>query len=255
MKFNFIQYFFFLIISGGFCQNSISNLSRSDLEMGEKIKLSGKKLMEQKYGFVFISNDSSLNKEILIVGVHGWKSDGYEWIYGLKTFSNEYKYTYFYRYNWDVCPDSASGKLADDLMLLIGETPGIEKLIIFGHSYGGVVVTKLASKLHYNIPIEIHSIASPLRGYESLNTRCEIRKKQDGSINYYSWDKNILHFQWRTQHKLDGAFRKMKIDPQQIDLFDSRVTLLPNSMNGKRLGHNWSITWVVNEFLRIPHKL
>ena len=54
-------------------------------------------------------------------------------------------------------------------------TEGVEKIVVFGHSYGGVVVTGLASKLHFNIPIEIHSIASPLRGYSSLQKRFEIQ--------------------------------------------------------------------------------
>mgnify|MGYP001229943508 CR=1 FL=1 len=255
MKFKFIHYILILFSSEIICQDFSSIIYSKDLQIGEEVKVSGKKLMSQENGFTLISNDSSFNEETLIVAVHGWKSEGYEWIYGLKTLSSEYKHTYFYRYNWNVCPDSVAIDFFDELTTIIGLSEGIERIVVFGHSYGGVVVTDLASKLHFNIPIEIHSIASPLRGYSSLVKRCEIGTNRDGSLNFKPWEKNITHFQWRTQHKLDGIFRKMKEDPQQVNLFNSNVTLLPESMNGRRLGHNWSITWVVDEFLRIPHKL
>lgn len=255
MKFKFILYILILFSSETFCQDFSRIIYSNDLEMGGEVKVSGKKLMSQENGFILIHNESSFNEETLIIGVHGRKSEGYEWIYGLKALSNEYKHTYFYRYNWNICPDSATIDLSDELTSLIGLTEGVEKIVVFGHSYGGVVVTALASKLHFNIPIEIHSIASPLRGYSSLQKRCEIQTKRDGSLDFKPWGKNIAHFQWRTHHKLDGAFRKMEEDPQQVNLFNSNVTLLPESMNGRRLGHNWSITWVVDEFLRIPHKL
>ncbi len=255
MKFKFILYILILFSSEIFSQDFSPTIYSNDLQLGEEVKASGKKLMSQENGFILISNESSFNEETLIVGVHGGKSEGYEWIYGLKALSNEYKNTYFYRYNWNVCPDSAAIDFSHELTTLIGLTEGVERIVVFGHSYGGVVVTVLASKLHFNIPIEIHSIASPLRGYSSLLKRCEIETKRDGYLDFKPWKKNITHFQWRTQHKLDGAFRKMKEDPQQVDLYDSNVTLLPESMNGRRLGHNWSITWVVDEFLRIPHKL
>lgn len=247
----FIFPLFISIVAG---DDSTTILLSAELPTGNKVKASGMKLMSQRFGFTRISDDSSSNSKTLVIGVHGRKSEGYEWIYSLTTLSKKYRYTYFYRYEWELCPDSASVELAVELSRLIATTPGVEELIIFGHSYGGIVVTELASKIHLNLPVEIHSIASPLRGYDSLSKRCDLSKQRDGTLLFPIWEDNISHFQWRTEHKLDGVFRKSKIDPQDVNLYKSEVALLPQSINGRRLGHNWSITWVIDEFLRIPHK-
>ena len=108
MKFKFILYILILFSSEIFSQDFSPIIYSNDLQLGEEVKASGKKLMSQENGFILISNESIFNEETLIVGVHGGKSEGYEWIYGLKALSNEYKHTYFYRYNWNVCPDSAA---------------------------------------------------------------------------------------------------------------------------------------------------
>ena len=226
----------------------------SELPVGKELKASGKKLMSRPGGFTRVEDDSSFDARNMIVAVHGWKSEGYEWVYGLRKLARQFRHTYFYRYNWEACPDSAAVVLAQQLSDLIGTAPGAERLVIFGHSYGGIVVTELASMLHLNIPVEVHTIASPLRGYGSLSKRCDPPAQRDGTLLFVQWEDNISHFQWRTQHKLDGAFKRLKIDPQDVLIAGSEVTLLPDSMNGRRLGHNWSITWVVDEFLRIPHK-
>ncbi len=234
--------------------DSTAIIKTADLPIAQELRASGKKLINQKYGFTRIDDDSSYDVRTVVVTVHGLKSEGYEWVYGVRKLAQQFRHTYFYRYNWEVCPDSASMFLAKQLSKLIGDSPGCERLIIFGHSYGGIVVTELASRLYLNIPVEIHTIASPLRGYAALSKRCEPEIQRDGTLMFSEWETNISHFQWRTQHKLDGAFRRLKIDPQDILITGSEVTLLPDSMNGRRLGHNWSITWVVDEFLRIPHK-
>ena len=59
--------------------------------------------------------------------------------------------------------------------------------------------------------------------------------------------KNSVLYEWRTQHKLDNAYKDLKEDPQRIDLSGSLVTTLPNTYKGNRLGHNWSISWVADE--------
>ena len=58
---------------------------------------------------------------------------------------------------------------------------------------------------------------------------------------------NSVLFEWRTQHQLDNAFKDLPADPQQINIQDSQVTTLPDTYKGKRLGHNWSISWVADE--------
>lgn len=233
--------------------DSLSVLYVEQLPTGEQVKASGKLLISQPAGFTRIHHDSSYDMRTVILGVHGWKSEGYEWVAPITKLSEHYRHTYFYRYKWETCPDSAAAELATAVTQLIGKAPGVNSVVLFGHSYGGLLVTFLASKLHLNIPMEIHTIASPLKGYANLYKRCELDKQRDGVLRFPAWEANVSHFQWRTQHRLDGAFRRMKQDPQAVDLDGSDVTLLPQSMNGRRLGHNWSITWVIDEYLRIPH--
>ena len=52
-----------------------------------------------------------------------------------------------------------------------------------------------------------------------------------------------------TQKKLDGAFTGMKYNPQLVD-WHGKVTQLPEKYKGHRLGHNWSISWVIDEIIR-----
>ena len=54
-------------------------------------------------------------------------------------------------------------------------------------------------------------------------------------------------FEWRTQHELDNAFNRLPEDPQVVDLPDSVVIRLPAKYNDRRLGHNWSISWVAEK--------
>lgn len=51
--------------------------------------------------------------------------------------------------------------------------------------------------------------------------------------------------QWRTLQHLDGAFEDLATDPQVVEL-PGEVTRLPERYRGHRLGHNWSISWVVD---------
>ena len=55
-----------------------------------------------------------------------------------------------------------------------------------------------------------------------------------------------LH-QWRTIKNLDGAFKDLDYDPQNAEIMGSQVTRLPKTYKGKKLGHNWSISWVADE--------
>ena len=55
-----------------------------------------------------------------------------------------------------------------------------------------------------------------------------------------------LH-QWRTIQKLDGAFKDLDYDPQEVEIKNSTVTRLPETYKGNKLGHNWSISWVADE--------
>ena len=235
------------------CNSNLSEkitfFQTSDLPAGDKVKESGKKLINQPFGFTQIMGDSTKIDNALVIAVHGYDSEGYEWITSLKELANNYSTTYFYRFDWDICPDLLGQNMADSLKKLIRKNPNINDVIVFGHSYGGLVVTFLASNMEINVPIEIHTIASPLAGYPRIVDNCELRYNDDEKLIYPIWKTNISHSQWRTQKHQDGAFRDLDYDPQDIILVNSAVTLLPETMNGHRLGHNWSISWVINNYL------
>lgn len=235
-------------------QDSIYVLRADQLPLGDEVKSSGKRLLSQPYGFTHIKNESSHNHGTVHVAVHGLKSEGYEWVGPIVKLSEAYKYVFFYRYNWEDCPDSAAERLAVTLPGLVSRCEGAEKLVIFGHSYGGLVVTFSASKLHFNIPVEIHTIAAPLGGYSRLFKTCDLKTSSDGRVDFPAWDTNITHIQWRTQHRLDNAFKRFRYDPQETTLRDSDFFRLPATMDSHRLGHNWSITWVIDEYLDLPHR-
>ena len=243
----------FIIILISSCHSNLSEkntfLLTSDLPAGEYVKDSGKKLINQPYGFTKIIADSAQINNTLLIVVHGYDSRGYEWITSLSNLAEKYNNTYFYRYDWEICPDKLSQNLADSLATLIQSNHTINNVIIFGHSYGGLVVTYLASELEMDIPTEIHTIAAPLAGYPRIMEKCNFCFDDSNKIIYPPWNSNVIHYQWRTQKEQDGAFKNMTIDPQEISFENSLVTVLPDSMAGHRLGHNWSVTWVIDNYL------
>lgn len=244
---------FFIIILVSSCSTNLSNkdnfIFTSDLPAGEHVKESGKVLINQPYGFTEIIAESAKIKDTLIIAVHGYDSRGYEWITSIISLADKYNNTYFYRYDWDICPDSVGRDLADSLAILIQSKSNLNKIIIFGHSYGGLVITYLASNLDLKIPIEIHTIAAPLAGYPRIMDKCDLQYNDYNILTYPSWETNISHRQWRTQKQQDGAFRDLDYDPQDINFDNGKIIVLPETMNSQRLGHNWSITWVIDNYL------
>ena len=247
------KFLFSIIILIYSCNSNLSDkntfLLTSDLPAGEFVKESGKKLINQPFGFTKIIADSAQNDSTLLIAIHGYDSRGYEWVSSLNQLANNYTNTYFYRYDWEICPDSLSRNLADLLTTLIQGKSNFNRIVIFGHSYGGLVVTYLAGDMDVNIPIEIHTIASPLAGYPRIMDNCDLLYNDNDKLIYSSWDTNISHYQWRTHKQQDGAFRDLDFNPQDINFDNGEIILLPETMNGQRLGHNWSITWVIDNYL------
>jgi hypothetical protein len=176
----------------------------------------------------------------LLVGVHGGNSQGYEWVYPLKTMDKENILSYFFRWDDSRCAEPSAIILAKQLQELVKETPSIKKIIIIGHSYGGLLASWFAENWTSSLPIDIHAIASPLAGIKILNDVCDYKPPK-------LIEKNISFFQWRTQQKLDGAFKDLEFNPQVINLKGSQVYVLPNLYKGNRLGHNWSISFVADQ--------
>jgi len=214
----------------------------------DDIKAAGELLIDQEFGWVKISDNNTAKSDTAIILVHGYGSTGYEWITPIYKINNREYDIYFYRYNWNLCPDSVASLLNDSFPGEIYETSKV--ISIFGHSYGGLVVTQLGTIIgETDQQIEIHTIAAPLAGYDRLNQMCGDVSTFEWASHYSEDNNAIPHFQWRTQHKQDGAFRELTVDPQKVHIPKSTVIELPATMDGQRLGHNWSITWVINKYL------
>ncbi len=224
-----------------------------ELPAGVEVKQSGALLMAQPPGWIRILADSTRNDSILVIALHGYASRGYEWVTSVTGLAERYGWCYFYRYNWKLCPDQVAELLGEDLEQLVTLLP-VKRVVLFAHSYGGVVAVLAAQWLHLQLPIEIHLIATPLAGYPKLFDHCpKLARDSRNRLTYPPPPPNVSFIQWRTRKQQDGAFRQLDFDPQQVELPGSEVILLPETMDGHRLGHNWSVTWVVDSYLGRPH--
>ncbi len=216
----------------------------SDLVEGDSVFVSGKKLISQPSGLnrVQFQNHRS---DTVFIAVHGYGSRGYEWIHPLRKMAASGWETYFYRWDWTECPQEAAQKLADAVLAVHKQKPAIRHFIIFGHSYGGVIVALLMEELPDSLSFDLHSVAAPLGGHPRLESRCpDFPKFRDVSSEHL--------IQWRTRKIQDGAYRDLPSDPQVIDLPQSEVIRLPDSVGFMRLGHNRSISWVLDQYLGPP---
>ena len=208
------------------------------LDPGEGYKESGARLIRLDFGLNPLERFNGKEK-ILLISVHGSQSEGYEWIYPLQTLDTEKSATFFYRWNDNKCYLSSAEKLNSYLSRAIKNFPDLEKVVLIGHSYGGVLVTSMVENWNNYLPTDIHSVAGPI-GSEFNRGGCKYSPPK------HTPDKAVF-YQWKTQHHLDAAFKRLKNDPQNLSLTGSVVTTLPESYRGRRLGHNWSISWVADE--------
>jgi len=232
----------------------VSSLDIRLLGEGTEIRAAGQQLMEQPLGVIELRNGEARNDSVLVMAVHGYDSRGYEWIIGLKNLANHYGSIFFFRYDWEQCPDQIAHDLATELKK-IEKSGKYKKMVIFGHSYGGMVVTFAASELG-KLKTDIHVIAAPLSGFPNLLDDCNNLSYDTGDkLKYPEWNKSVRLIQHRTVHAQDGAFRELASDPQEVDLPFYQSYELPPTMDGHRLGHNWSVTWVLDKHVGKPHRL
>ena len=209
-----------------------------NLDPGKGFKQSGAKLSGLDLGLNPLERFNGKEK-VLLVSVHGSRSEGYEWIYPLQTLDTENSATFFYRWDDRKCYLSSAESLTFYLKEVLKSLPETEKVVIIGLSYGGVLVTSLVEGWKHSLSAEIHSVAGPI-GSSFSRGGCNFNPPKDIP------DK-LTFYQWRTQQHLDSAFKTLENDPQNLDLIGSRVTRLPETYRGRRLGHNWSISWVADE--------
>ena len=228
------------ILLAGCEKKASSEIAFSDLNM-DHVKATGKMIQEKSMGLHRVQAGQS-KSDTVFIAVHGYGSRGYEWVYALRKMAKSGFQTFYYRWDWEQCPGSASRKLQSAIDSLLSVEKKITHVNLFGHSYGGVIVTTLADD-EFNVTMDIHSLAAPLAGHTRLEKNC---------TDYPRFDNLTLTnnlYQWRTVHKQDGAFKDLKIDPQVIDIDNSKIIQLPAVFpDGRRLGHNWSITWVMDQY-------
>jgi len=227
---------FFLIACGNTSQPPIQ---LNDLSAEISVKTLGERLIDLPYGLNDLEPSADESQEIFIA-VHGGSSEGYEWIHPIRKIDTKQKHMYFYRWPDNGCFQDSAKELVNEIYTLLNQDNSFKKVILMGHSYGGILVTDVLK--HWNVvtPLEVHVVASPLLGTTMLKTIC-------GYEPIKIIPKNSLLFEWRTQHQLDSAFKDLSVDPQQINIKGSLVTVLPDTYKGNRLGHNWSISWVADE--------
>ena len=227
----------FLLVS---CSES-EEVSLKEFKITGDVFDSGKRLMSLPYGLHTLEENNTMEKT-LIIGVHGSNSRGYEWIYPLSTLDNSDKLVAFFRWDDSSCPGPGIESLSQNLSDLLVEKPNIKKIILLGHSYGGILVTSFMQNWKGKLPLEIHAIAAPLKGMGPVSSMCGYEPPRATQGN------TSLH-QWRTIKELDGAFKDLDYDPQETMISNSKITRLPETYKGNKLGHNWSISWVADELL------
>ena len=235
-----IFYFFLVALFIVGCGNvPQSPIQLNDLSDDISVKKLGKRLIDLPYGLNALEPGEEDAQEIFIA-VHGGSSEGYEWIYPIKTIDTKQKHMYFYRWPDNGCFQSSAEALANEIKTLLSQNNSFTKVTLIGHSYGGILVTHVLKHWNAAIPLEVHVVASPLLGTSMLRNIC-------GYAPIETLPNNSSLFEWRTQHQLDSAFKDLLEDPQQINIKGSLVTVLPDTYKGNRLGHNWSISWVADE--------
>lgn len=237
---NRIKSIFILILLAGLAYGQLIHFSA--LKMGDDLRDSGAFLQKQDYGLHSIELDLA-KQDTVFIAVHGYGSRGYEWVYALRQMALTQKQTYYFRNDWEQCPSTITTQLDAAIRQLLKNNDAINHMIIFGHSYGGMIVSGLADE-EFPATLEIHAIAAPLAGTDRVKKECPNEKNFSTLIIQHD------HTQWRTVHKQDGAFKHMKVDPQVVTNPKSHVIQLPPTFkNGRRLGHNWSITYVMDQYL------
>ena len=236
-----IFYFSGLVLFIAACGNAPQPpIQIKDLSVDISVKKLGERLIDLPHGLNALESSEEVAQEVFIA-VHGGSSEGYEWIYPIKTIDTKQKHMHFYRWPDNGCFQSSAEELANEISNLLSQNSSYKKVTLMGHSYGGILVAHVLKHWNANTPIEVHVVASPLLGTTMLRNIC-------GYEPIEILPNNSSLFEWRTQHQLDSAFKDLLKDPQQINIKGSLVTVLPDTYKGNRLGHNWSISWVADEF-------
>ena len=233
------SFFVFIFLLVGCSDNSLPPIKINDFKNDISVKNLGLRLIDLPYGLNSMEQRRDEVQEIFIA-VHGGNSEGYEWIYPLKKINTKSRHIYFYRWPDNNCFQNSAKSLKNEITEILNKDNSVTKIILMGHSYGGILVTHLLKNWNLTTSLEIHVVASPLLGTPMLNSMC-------GYEPILAIPKKSVLYEWRTQHQLDNVYKDFNEDPQKIELKESFVITLPETYKGNRLGHNWSISWVADE--------
>ena len=182
------------------------------------------------------NNDRTISR--LVVGVHGRRSQGYEWVYPLNELADEDSGTFFFRWDFNKCAVDSGRLLMGELKKVKEDLDeSIESILVVGHSLGGVLVATIAAEWDIQIRTELHVVAAPLASMDRSNCEQALPDRLPLGVSIY---------QWRTQKELDNAFKNAPFDPQDVEIPGSVVATLPDTYKGNRLGHNWSVSYVAD---------
>lgn len=227
----------------GAAEPTEGQLTLDRLHDGDGAKASGAALMALPLGMHRL--DTAEPEPVhAVIGVHGYDSGGYEWVHPLKVLGGDGKArVFFHRYDWNQCPEPVAAALGRTLDELLAAEPELGSIQLVGHSYGGVVAALVASQYRGRVPLVADLVASPLAGHPGLSGSCSYAGAVAPPVG-----APVTLRQWRTRKELDGAFSDLDVDPQVVEL-PGEVTVLPETYQGHRLGHNWSISWVADHLM------
>ena len=219
----------------------ISSFLRSELmdelEAEEDVFKAGLKLVGLEKG-LHLLEDHPAEKDQVVIAIHGVATLGYEWVYPLSKLDTDTNLVAFYR--WAPVSTSCSTDEAQELIKIIkNEFSQYSSIKLIGHSAGGFLVSNIIDSIETDQNIEAHIIASPLKGTKLLNELC-------GYSPLKNLKDSVVLYEWRTQKKLDAVYKLMPFDPQIVQIEGSIIARLPDKYKNNRLGHNWSISWVVD---------
>ncbi len=220
--------------------NKDKKVNLEQLKSTNDVFEAGLKLMAMPNGLHDLEGKDD-NQKTLFISVHGNSSRGYEWIYPLQVINTDINLITFFRWDDSSCVNPSVNSLDVLIQDKLRNNKNIQKIILFGHSYGGLLVASFMEQWTGELPLEVHTIAAPLKGLGSLSVVCNYRAPEQVP-------KKSSLFEWRTIHKLDGAFQDLNYDPQNVEIIGSNITRLPGKYKNNKLGHNWSISWVADNF-------
>ena len=210
----------------------------ASLDANDGVQASGARLVARSEGLYALEQVSPQITELL-VAVHGWRSRGYEWVYPLQTMNTGQRHVLFFSWDTEIerCLLEVKTLLLDAIKVQLSNHADIEAVTVVGHSLGGLLVALLADAWDADVPLTIHTIAAPLAHLASEAHDCP-RSLPERSRH------DVRFIQWRTRFELDNAFNQLDHNPMVVDVPDSIVVDLPESYRDRRLGHNWSVSYV-----------